>query len=68
MVDREGISVVTEPSRERLNERLREDYRHHWEKILKWLLAVGKDPKSADWYAFLTVKNPLTEWTLSVVW
>ena len=57
MVDLSGISVVTKPTKKRLNERQLEDYRHHREQCLTWLLAVGKDPQRADGYAFSTVKS-----------
>ena len=53
----EGISIVPEPSEKLLNERQRIDYRTEREQCLEWLLTFGKDPDSADGYAYLTVKN-----------
>ena len=53
----EGISVVPEPSEKLLNERQRVDYRSDREQCLEWLLTFGKDPDSAEGYAYSTVKN-----------
>jgi hypothetical protein len=47
----EGITVVTEPSAELLNERQQIDYRNQREQCLEWLLVFGKDPKKAEGYA-----------------
>ena len=57
MVDLEGITVVTEPVAERLNERQLVDYRTARENCLTWLLAMGKDPQKAEGYAHSTVSN-----------
>ncbi|PSQ17288.1 integrase [Halobacteriales archaeon QS_8_69_26] len=57
MTDLDGIRVVTEPSEERLNERQLVDYRAQREDCLEWLLTFGKDPETADGYAFQTVKS-----------
>lgn len=51
----EGIPLVTGPSADRLNERQLLDYRTQRENCISWLLAMGKDPKSADGYAKGTV-------------
>jgi len=53
----DGITVVTEPAAELLNERQRIDYRSQREQCLEWLLAFGKDPKKADGYAHTTVQS-----------
>lgn len=53
----EGITVLTEPSKEILNERQQVDYRDQREQCLEWLLVFGKDPKKADGYARTTVSN-----------
>ena len=53
----EGITVVTEPAAECLNERQQTDYRNQREQCLEWLLVFGKDPKKADGYARTTVSN-----------
>ena len=57
----EGITVVTEPAAELLNERQEIDYRNQREQCLEWLLVFGKDPKKANGYARTTVDNTLTE-------
>lgn len=51
----EGITVVTEPTAELLNERQQIDYRNQREQCLEWLLVFGKDPEKADGYARTTV-------------
>lgn len=56
MVSLDGIRVVTDPSRDRLNNRQLVDYRLQREDCLEWLLAVGKGPKHAEGYVFQTVK------------
>lgn len=53
----EGITVVTEPAAELLNERQEIDYRNQREQCLEWLLVFGIDPKKADGYARTTVSN-----------
>lgn len=51
----EGMTVVTEPSEERLNQRQLVDYRAQREDCLEWLVTFGKDPEKADGYAASTV-------------
>lgn len=53
----EGIVLMPEPSRESLDEHQLVDYRDHRQKFVKWALNVGKDPKHADGYAHLTVRQ-----------
>jgi hypothetical protein len=55
MTDLDGITVVTEPSEESLNERQLSDYRSQREDCLKWLLTFGKNPDMVEGYAFETV-------------
>ena len=52
----EGITVLTEPAAELLNERQQIDYRQHREQCLEWLVTFGKDPQTVDGYARTTVK------------
>ncbi|ELY95118.1 XerC/D-like integrase [Natrialba hulunbeirensis JCM 10989] len=56
MTDLDGISVVTEPCEELLNERQLSDYRSQREDCLKWLLTFGKNPDKVNGYAFETVR------------
>lgn len=51
------ITLVTQPSEQMLNKRQLLDYRSHRKNCLEWLLAVGKNPDTADGYAFQTVSN-----------
>jgi len=53
----DGISLVPQPSRDRLNERQIIDYRNHRKEMVKWLLNLGKDPSKAKGYAHGTVKR-----------
>lgn len=52
----DGITVLTEPAAELLNERQQIDYRQHREQCLEWLVTFGKDPQTVDGYARTTVK------------
>ncbi|WP_251328495.1 hypothetical protein [Haloplanus pelagicus] len=63
MTDLDGITVVTEPSEESLNERQLSDYRSQREDCLKWLLTFGKNPDKVEGYAFETVR---IGWTCSI--
>lgn len=56
MVDLKDISIITQPVKERLNQRQITDFRHHRVMCLEWLLTMGKNPKKAEGYAFLSVK------------
>lgn len=47
----EGIVLIPEPTREYLNERQLVAYKHHREKLLKWLARVGKSPEKLEGYA-----------------
>ena len=53
----EGVTVLTEPTVERLNQRQQIDYRDQREQCLEWLLDFDKNPERADGYARTTVKN-----------
>lgn len=52
----DGIRVVTEPSRDYLNERQQLDYRAERKNCLQWLLTFGKDPEKVEGYARTTVQ------------
>ncbi|MFC7212595.1 hypothetical protein ACFQO4_00660 [Saliphagus sp. GCM10025334] len=51
----DGITVVTEPSREYLNQRQLVDYRSKRESGLTWLLTFEKAPDQVEGYARTTV-------------
>lgn len=51
----EGITLVTGPSANRLNERQLIDYRAERRDCIEWLLALGKNPDEAEGYARGTV-------------
>jgi site-specific recombinase XerD len=56
VADLEGITVVPEPTEERLGQRQLFEYRDTREQCLSWLLARGKAPDRASGYARSTVK------------
>jgi site-specific recombinase XerD len=56
MVDLDGITLVTEPSAEYLNQRQRLDYESVRKDCLSWLLVFGLKPKKGEGYAYQTVK------------
>jgi hypothetical protein len=51
VADLEGITVVPEPTEERLGQRQLFEYRDTREQCLAWLLARGKAPERASGYA-----------------
>lgn len=55
MTDLESITVVSEPSREYLNQRQLVDYRSKRKACLTWLLTFGKNPDQVEGYARATV-------------
>jgi len=68
MTDLDGIRMVTEPSREYLNERQLVDYRSKREACLNWLLTFGKDPEKVEGYARTTVKARAARMDLFYRW
>jgi integrase len=54
-----GIKVVTEPSKQVLNDRQLVDYRNHREKMIRWVLNIGKNPSKAKGYAVSTAEKRL---------
>lgn len=55
--DIEDIALVPEPSQQRLNPRQEVDYADHRERLLRWMLAVGKNPQKGEGYAWETVRR-----------
>ena len=53
----DSLPIVPEPSKSYLNPRQLEDYRSQRRQCFEWLLTFGKDPETADGYAFATVKT-----------
>lgn len=56
MANLDGITLVPEPSAERLNQGQRLDYEATRRECLSWLLVFGIHPKKGEGYAFETVK------------
>lgn len=50
-MDFDGIPVTTEASEKQLNKKQLLDYRESREDFLSWLLAFGKNPKTATGYS-----------------
>ncbi|MFB6284122.1 MAG: tyrosine-type recombinase/integrase [Halobacteria archaeon] len=57
MIESSDITVVTQPSKEMLNERQLVDYKHERKECLEWLLTKGKNPDRADGYAETTLES-----------
>lgn len=53
----EGIVVIPKQTEQILNQRQLEDYRDHRERLIKWMLHLGKNPKKAEGYAFDTARQ-----------
>lgn len=53
----DGIVVIPEKSEKRLNQRQLIDYRDHRERLIRWLLNLGKDPEKAEGYAWDTCRQ-----------
>lgn len=51
------ITLLTNPTRERLNEQQLVDYRHTRDHFIKWLIHYGKDPDHASGYAPTVTKR-----------
>lgn len=64
----EGITVVTEPTEEQLNQRQLVDYRSQREQCLEWLLTFGKNPAKAVGYAHSTVKTRASRMDMFYRW
>lgn len=64
----DGIAVIPKPSRKRLNDRQKVDYKHHREKLLKWMLNLGKEPDKARGYAHETVRRRSTNTDMFYRW
>ncbi|MFB6107730.1 MAG: tyrosine-type recombinase/integrase [Haloplanus sp.] len=53
----DGVSILPNPSEQRLNQRQVVDYRNHRERLLRWMCSVGKDEDAAEGYADDTVRR-----------
>ncbi|MFB6201888.1 MAG: tyrosine-type recombinase/integrase [Halorhabdus sp.] len=53
----EGITVVPEPTRERLKQKQLSDYWGRRENLIQWMLTIGKNPDRADGYATGTARG-----------
>jgi hypothetical protein len=53
----DGIPLVPEPSRARLDERQQMTYRDHRRDLIDWLLVFGTNPDKAEGYAQRTVRG-----------
>jgi integrase len=53
----DDITLVSNPTRKRLNDQQIIDYRHSRERFIKWLAHYGKDPDQAKGYAPTVVKR-----------
>lgn len=53
----DGIVLVPKLSRDYLNEPQLVDYRDHRQKLIRWGLNLGKNPKQAEGYAHTTVRQ-----------
>ena len=65
---RDGIPLIPEPSRARLDERHQMDYQEHRRDLIDWLLVFGKDPEKAEGYAQRTVLNTAQRLDLFYRW
>jgi integrase len=57
--DLENLPIVTDQSAVQLADRHELLYRDHREKLARWAITMGKNPKRADGYAPITVKQRL---------
>lgn len=53
----DGIVVVPQSSEKLLNQRQLEDYRNHRRDLIRWMLNLGKEPETAEGYAFDTARQ-----------
>lgn len=49
--------LVTQPSRDFLNERQIEDYREHQRQLFTWAVTVGKNPDRGEGYSQITLEK-----------
>lgn len=52
----QGIPTASRPSKVRLTEKQIADYQYHRERLLKWCLNIGKNPKEAVGYSEDTIR------------
>ena len=53
----EDLTLVTQPSEQKLNDRQLLDYRNRQEKFVKWCLHLGKKPKKNEGYSPQTLEK-----------
>jgi len=53
----DGVPIVNQPTRARLDERQLVDYEEYKRKFITWLLNLGKNPEKATGYARSTVRS-----------
>ena len=53
----EDIVIISAKTEAYLNQRQLEDYRNHRIQLIKWLVHLGKDPETAQGYAFDTARQ-----------
>jgi site-specific recombinase XerD len=63
-----GITVIPEPSQECLNDRQIVDYTDHRERLIRWMLNLGKDPDQAKGYAYHTANRRATNLDMFYRW
>ncbi|MFC6873637.1 tyrosine-type recombinase/integrase [Halobellus marinus] len=56
-VKKAGIRLVTKPAEDYLSERQLTDYREHRERLIDWMVNIGKDPEHGDGYAYDTANG-----------
>jgi len=57
--DSAKLTLVPKTSQEKLNRRQLVDYKDHREKLVKWCLNFGKNPKRSEGYSPHTLENRL---------
>ena len=56
-VQKAGIRLVTKPAENYLSERQLIDYREHRERLIGWMVNIGKDPDHGEGYAYDTANG-----------
>ena len=66
----DGISLLSNESKEQLNNRQQQDYADHRRRQIQWLLKLGKDPQHGDGYAKQTAhqRTYRIDWIYRWVW
>jgi integrase len=53
----QGISLIPQPTENRLTQRQKADYEEHRRSFLNWLINIGKNPSKGEGYAKETVRG-----------